>query len=48
MMETHRYHQISEGTPAGTVLKFSGKGMPSLYNPRKGDHYISLLLKIPR
>lgn len=38
---------LQELTQVGTLLKFSGKGMPSLYNNRKGDHYVHTKIKLP-
>lgn len=40
--------QIPEGTQPGQVLRIRGKGLPVLSSSRTGDHYVSLLIEIPK
>ena len=38
---------IPAGTQPGQVLRMRGKGMPVLQTPNKGDHYVTVDVKIP-
>jgi molecular chaperone DnaJ len=40
--------QIPEGTQPGQILRIRGKGMPVLGSSRMGDHYVELLVDIPK
>lgn len=41
-------YTVKPGTPTDTVVRFKGKGMPSLrYKDVRGDHYVTLILQTP-
>jgi len=47
--EKHHELEIPPGTQPGDVLKVSGKGMPSLRDPRqKGNLYLRIMVKVPK
>ena len=39
--------KIPEGTQPGQVLRIKAKGLPELGSSRSGDHYVTVMVKIP-
>ncbi len=39
---------ISEGTQPGQILRIKGKGLPELGSSRMGDHYVTVVVEIPK
>jgi molecular chaperone DnaJ len=40
--------KIPEGTQPGQVIRLKGKGLPVLSSSRHGDHYVEVLVEIPK
>ena len=40
--------KIPEGTQPDTLIRLSGKGVPSVRRSGRGDHYVRIKVKIPR
>jgi len=40
--------KIPQGTQSGTKFKLSGKGISKINSSSKGDHYVEILVKIPK
>jgi molecular chaperone DnaJ len=41
-------YTIPEGTQTGTVFRLRGKGIPYLNSNRRGDHYVTVNVEVPR
>ncbi len=41
-------YTIPEGTQTGTVFRLRGKGIPYLNSSRRGDHYVTVNVEVPR
>ena len=39
---------LSAGTQPGSILRLKGKGLPLLNSSRKGDHYVTVHVEIPK
>ncbi|MEW9123005.1 MAG: molecular chaperone DnaJ [Thermotaleaceae bacterium] len=41
-------YKIPEGTQSGTIFRLKGKGIPNLKGYGRGDHYIKVIVEIPK
>lgn len=41
-------YNISEGTQSGTIFRMKGKGIPNLRGYGRGDHYVKVVVEIPK
>ncbi|AOT68532.1 molecular chaperone DnaJ [Geosporobacter ferrireducens] len=41
-------YKIPEGTQSGTIFRMKGKGIPSLRGYGRGDHYVKVVVEIPK
>ncbi|SHJ46255.1 molecular chaperone DnaJ [Geosporobacter subterraneus DSM 17957] len=41
-------YKIPEGTQSGTIFRMKGKGIPSLRGYGRGDHYVKVIVEIPK
>jgi molecular chaperone DnaJ len=41
-------YKIPEGTQTGTIFRLKGKGIPSLRGYGRGDHYVKVVVEIPK
>lgn len=41
-------YKIPEGTQSGTIFRLKGKGIPNLRGYGRGDHYIKVIVEIPK
>lgn len=41
-------YNVPEGTQAGTVFRLRGKGIKRLYRTDRGDHYVKVVVEIPK
>lgn len=49
MLDGTASYFLSEGTQSGSQLRFLGKGIPNLGNPKiRGDHYITFRVEVPQ
>ncbi len=41
-------YKIPEGTQSGTIFRLKGKGIPNLRGPGRGDHYVKVVVEVPK
>lgn len=41
-------YKIEQGTPTGTKVRLRGKGMPIVHGRGNGDHYVTLVIAVPK
>ncbi|MBB6217936.1 molecular chaperone DnaJ [Anaerosolibacter carboniphilus] len=41
-------YKIPEGTQSGTIFRLKGKGIPSLRGYGRGDHYVKVVVEVPK
>ncbi|WZL74624.1 molecular chaperone DnaJ [Clostridiaceae bacterium 35-E11] len=41
-------YKIPEGTQSGTIFRIKGKGIPNLRGYGRGDHYVKVIVEIPK
>lgn len=41
-------YKIPEGTQSGTIFRLKGKGIPNLRGYGRGDHYVKVIVEVPK
>jgi molecular chaperone DnaJ len=41
-------YKIPEGTQTGTIFRLKGKGIPNLRGAGRGDHYVKVVVEVPK